>query len=168
MPDSTREAEMLLAYLDSQRHHVLEIIEGLPDADLRRAVLPTGWSCLGMVQHLAFDVERFWFRIVFSGELLDGPDDAWVVAPETPSGTVLDSYREEIEAANAVIAGTDLETPPSNWPEERWPNWRLENMRQLILHVMNETACHAGHLDAARELIDGRTWMVLTDAGPTG
>jgi hypothetical protein len=32
-----------------------------------------------------------------------------------------------------------------------------------MLHVITETACHAGHLDAVRELIDGRTWMVLTE-----
>jgi hypothetical protein len=32
-----------------------------------------------------------------------------------------------------------------------------------MLHVVTETACHAGHLDAARELIDGRRWLVLTE-----
>jgi len=31
-----------------------------------------------------------------------------------------------------------------------------------VLHVITETATHAGHLDAVRELIDGRTWMILT------
>jgi hypothetical protein len=35
-------------------------------------------------------------------------------------------------------------------------------MRATILHVIAETACHAGHLDAARELIDGQTWLILT------
>ena len=38
---------------------------------------------------------------------------------------------------------------------------RLENLREIILHVLTETAVHAGHLDATRELIDGRTWLVL-------
>jgi hypothetical protein len=33
---------------------------------------------------------------------------------------------------------------------------------EVLLHVITETACHAGHLDAARELIDGRQWIVLT------
>jgi hypothetical protein len=36
-------------------------------------------------------------------------------------------------------------------------------VREVVLHVITETACHAGHLDTARELIDGRLWMVLTD-----
>jgi hypothetical protein len=35
-------------------------------------------------------------------------------------------------------------------------------LRETILHLITETACHAGHLDAVRELIDGRTWPVLT------
>ena len=36
-------------------------------------------------------------------------------------------------------------------------------LRDTVLHVLTETACHAGHLDTVRELIDGRTWLVLTD-----
>ena len=39
----------------------------------------------------------------------------------------------------------------------------LDDLRHVLLHVIAETACHAGHLDALRELIDGRQWMVLTD-----
>jgi len=39
------------------------------------------------------------------------------------------------------------------------PNWKLQDLRAVILHVITETACHAGHLDAVRELIDGRTWL---------
>jgi hypothetical protein len=37
----------------------------------------------------------------------------------------------------------------------------MDSLRTIMLHVITETACHAGHLDAARELIDGRTWLVL-------
>jgi hypothetical protein len=45
---------------------------------------------------------------------------------------------------------------PARWPSQ-WPDWRLGDLREIILHVITETACHAGHLDAVRELIDGRT-----------
>jgi Protein of unknown function (DUF664) len=45
------------------------------------------------------------------------------------------------------------------WPDELWPNWKLQDLRAVLLHVITETACHAGHLDAVRELIDGRTWL---------
>jgi hypothetical protein len=74
---------------------------------------------------------------------------------------VFDLYRREIELANEVIGANALDTPPAQWPEE-WANWRFEDLRAVMMHVITETATHAGHLDAVRELIDGRTWLVLT------
>src|ERR1700759_1486634 len=61
------ETSALLAILDRQREHVLGILDGLPGDELRRPVLPSGWNCLGLVQHLTLDVERFWFRDVVAG-----------------------------------------------------------------------------------------------------
>ncbi len=171
-PTMTREAEVLLASLNHQRDHVLGILVGLSDEALRRPVLPSGWTCLGLVQHLALDVERFWFRAVFAGQVSaepgdpddaatgNAPADAWQVGPDVPAEDVLNLYRQEIELANAIITTTPLDRPPAQWPE-RWPNWRFEDLRQAILHVITESAVHAGHLDAVRELIDGRTWLVL-------
>jgi hypothetical protein len=72
---------------------------------------------------------------------------------------VFGAYRRETALADAIITATPLGTPPARWPSELWPNWRLRDLREIILHVITETACHAGHLDAVRELIDGRTWM---------
>ncbi len=56
------EQKALLSCLDRQRDHVLGTLDGLPGEALRRPVLPSGWTCLGLVRHLAIDVERFWFR----------------------------------------------------------------------------------------------------------
>jgi hypothetical protein len=39
----------------------------------------------------------------------------------------------------------------------------MDTTGEVILHVVVETATHAGHLDAVRELVDGRQWMVLGD-----
>ena len=58
----------LMQCLQRQRNHVLGAIEGLSDEPLRRPVLPSGWSCLGMVQHLTLSVERLWFRAVVAGD----------------------------------------------------------------------------------------------------
>lgn len=163
------ETQTLLAYLNAQRRHVFGILEGLDDEALRRPVLPSGWSCLGLVRHLALDDERFWFRGVVAGEqtVIDqvtaAPDDAWRVDPDVPVETVLDLYREQIELANAVITATPLTAAPAWWPAELFGSWRLDDLRDVILHVLTETAVHTGHLDVARELIDGRTWLVLTD-----
>ena len=166
MPESDvhGEREVLSSYLNGQRDHVLGILDGLSEEDLRRPVLPTGWTCLGLVQHLAVDVERFWFRAVVAGERVDleSGTDAWQVPAHVPAEAVLDGYRREIALANPIIAATALDAAPAWWPEELFGAWRLHNLRQIIMHVIAETACHAGHLDAVRELIDGRTWMILT------
>ncbi len=162
------ETTALLKYMNNQREHVLAVLDGVDDEVLRRPILPSGWSCLSMVQHLALDVEQFWFRAVVAGEesvigSLAGAPSAWEVGPETPAVAVFDSYRKEIERANAIIAATPLDSPPAWWPVDLFGDYRINTVREIILHVMTETASHTGHLDAARELIDGKLWMVLTD-----
>jgi hypothetical protein len=160
------ETDALLSSLNNQRNHVLGILDGLTDEQLRRPVLPSGWTCLGMVQHLTLSDERFWFRGIVAGEaryVSTSEEDAeavWQVPPDVPAAAILDAYRREIELANGVIATTSLDKPPAIWPVEIWPNWRLPDFRAVMLHVITETACHAGHLDAACELIDRRQWMV--------
>lgn len=125
-PGFATERDELLTALAGQRAHVLQALDGLPDEALRRPVLPSGWTCLGMVSHLALDVERFWFRAVVAGEQVEraSGDEAWRVSPQTHPEAVLETYREEIRLAHAVIDVTSL--------------------------------------DAARELLDGHQWLVLT------
>jgi hypothetical protein len=140
-------------------------VEGLPEEDLRRPVLPSKWTTLGLIHHLAIDVERFWFRRVVAGETVAADGDsgsAWQVPPEMAAQSILELYRREIELANAIIRETSLGAPPAWWPEGNWGGWRLHNLNEVMLHVITETAVHAGHLDAARELIDGHQWLVLT------
>jgi Protein of unknown function (DUF664) len=159
------ETSLLLASLNNQRDHVLGILEGLTEDELRRPVLPSAWNCLGMVQHLTISDERFWFRGIAAGEqacLTTSEESyaaAWQVPLEMPAEAVFDAYRQEIDHANAVITATPLDAAPATWPDELWPDWKLQDLRAIILHVITETACHAGHLDAVRELIDNRQWL---------
>jgi uncharacterized damage-inducible protein DinB len=156
---------VLVATLDAQRKHVVGILDGLSEDDFHRPVLPTGWSCAGLLNHLAFDVERFWFEAVVAGRPDSAPpeaENAWQVGRNLRADEVLGRYRREIERADAVIDETSLDAAPAWWPEDLFGTWRLADLRRVILHVIAETACHAGHLDATRELIDGRTWLVLT------
>jgi len=156
---ATREREALLDWLVAQRGHVLGVLSGLSEEDLRQPVLPSGWSCLAVVRHLAVDDERFWIRAVAAGEPLSLTDDTgWQLDPVESSKDVFDLYRREIAASDAVLAGLSLDAPPARWPDY-FEDWRLADVREVILHVITETATHAGHLDAARELLDGRTWM---------
>ena len=94
-------------------------------------------------------------------ELLDG-DEGWRVPEDLSARAVLDAYRRETARADAIIAGTPLDTPPAWWPDELFGSFRLDDLREVLLHVITETACHAGHLDAVRELLDGRSWRVVS------
>jgi hypothetical protein len=139
--------------------------EGLSEQDLRRPILPSQWTCAGLVHHLAIDVERFGFRAVVAGEQLtdEEPDNAWQLPKDVTATSVLEAYRREIELADAIIAATSIDSALAWWPEDLFGSWRLDDLRETLLHVIAETACHAGHLDAARELIDGQQWIVLTE-----
>lgn len=162
----TPDLQVLLDSLGAQRRHVLGILEGLDEDALRRPVLPSGWSCLGLVQHLALDDERFWFQGVVAGDravidqVMTAPEDAWTVGPDVPAAQVLDLYRQHIDRSNTIIQATPPDAAPAWWPDF-FGNFRLDNLREVVVHVLTETAVHAGHLDATRELIDGRTWLVL-------
>ena len=85
----------------------------------------------------------------------------WLVPSDTRPEAIFGRYREEIEKANGVITSTSLGAPPKTWPDY-FGEWRLDDLREIMLHVITETATHAGHLDAVREIIDGRTWLRLT------
>lgn len=102
-----------------------------------------------------------WFQEVFRGsaEPLPWPDDHPPLAtPRSPS-QVFGFYHDQCRVSDAIIA----EAPLTASPVGRHPNEPLASqtiaLRRIILHVIEETARHAGHLDAARELIDGRTGL---------
>ncbi|WP_114560440.1 mycothiol transferase [Desertihabitans aurantiacus] len=163
------EKELLRSYLTMQREHVLQVVDALDDEQLRRATLPSGWTPVGLVKHLVMDEERFWFRAVVAGEreaieeLGRVAGTTWTVPADVPAASVVQAYRDEIARADAIIAATDLDAPPAWWPGDLFGSWRLHSLREVMLHLVVEVACHAGHLDAARELIDGGQWLVLTD-----
>jgi Protein of unknown function (DUF664) len=162
------ETESLVRCLDQQRESVLDIVDGLPDALLRRAVFPSGWTCLGLIHHLAVDDERYWFRGVAAGEPVEFPagdvEPGWVVGPEVAAAEVFRLYCQEIARANTILAATPLDTPARR-RDPRWDAWGWPpagepvTLRWIVMHMIEETARHAGHLDTARELLDGRTGL---------
>lgn len=161
------EKDALVSCLDAQRDHVLGILEGLSEDQLRRAILPSGWSCLGMVKHLALSDEHYWLRCIMAGESLDffpehnlNDNGDWRVSPSETPEEIFGLYREEIARSNEIIRATPLDAAPSQ-RDEWWGEWDVPDLQFVVLHLIVETACHAGHLDAARELIDGRQWVVL-------
>lgn len=162
------EHQALLSALTAQRQHIFAAVEGLDADQLRRRVLPSGWTCLGLVHHLSVDVERLWFQAVIAGdqvaidEVLGSSGNAWEVSADWRAGAVLETYRRDIEQADAILATRSVDAAPAWWPEF-FGSWRIDTIRGVVLHVITETATHAGHLDAARELIDGQLHLVLTE-----
>jgi hypothetical protein len=152
--------------LDRTRRHILDVVGGLDEALLRRAALPSGWSPLELVRHLTLADERYWFSSIVGGEDLGWlpvePQGDWTVQPEESAVSVVDAYRRQIVASNAVLDRVAPDEPPKR-RDARWDTWGVDfpNVRFIVLHMIAETATHAGHLDAAVELFDGRQRLVV-------
>jgi Protein of unknown function (DUF664) len=167
---ASSEATALVNALGLARDYLIECIDDLDEASIRTPVLPSGWTCLGLINHLALDVERFWFQAVVAGDeqaidtvLATASENAWIVEDDVPVESVLNRYRLNSEQSDAIISNSSLEAPPAWWPENVFGSWRIDTIRGVVLHSLRETATHAGQLDAVRELIDGKLHVVLTD-----
>jgi hypothetical protein len=162
--DQSRDPEdqMLLDFLDAQREAALSIVAGLDEEAWHRSVVPSGWTPAGLVEHLG-GAEWHWFQGVVSGvEPEPPPEDAQpydriaAFVTDEPSAEIIAFYRDQIASSNAVLAKTSLSAPPRGRhgvPGQDEP----PDVRWIVLHMIEETARHAGHLDIARELLDGKT-----------
>lgn len=155
------EKAALHEFLACQRASVHAILEGLDEGQLRKAALPSGWSPLGLVEHLGH-AERHWFQEVVTGSVTPLPwpeDDAPPLTTPRAVAVVFDFYRDQCRISDEVIAATPLTAAPVGRHPEESLAAQTTDLRRVILHMIEETARHAGHLDAARELIDGRTGL---------
>ena len=160
----TRERSVLLAHLDAERSHVLAAVDGLGEEHLTRAVAPSGWSIAQLVNHLAYDDEIFWGCAIAGGdqEAVSLVQDGWQV-PVTTGAAAVENYRHWSGRAQALLAEADLDAPPRWWPPSTvFPFPPFADIRQCVLRLLVETATHAGHLDLAREAIDGHQHLVVT------
>jgi hypothetical protein len=152
--------ETLKTYLQSERDALLWKLEGLSERDLRWPMTPTGTNLLGLVKHVG-SMEFGYFGEVFdrpSGELLPWLEsdaevnaDMWAT-PDQPREWVVDFYRRAWAHSDATIDALPLDAAG------RVPWWSAEKrdvtLHRIIVHVISETARHAGHADIVRELTD--------------
>ncbi len=165
------ETAALVEFLDAQRDSVLAIVAGLDADALGARVLPSGWTPLGLVEHLGH-AERHWFGEVATGSapelpwpqdtgLDDGSDDGdgQPFTTDRSAAEVFAFYRDQCARSNALLVATPLSTPPLG--QHLWQGVPddVPDLRWIALHVLEETARHAGHLDVVRELLDGRTGL---------
>jgi Protein of unknown function (DUF664) len=107
---------------------------------------------LGLIKHAAV-VEAGWFRYCFLGE--DDPyadDEGFGLDDSEDVASVLALYRTECDRSRAAIRKASPDDPAA-----REVGGRAINLRYILIHMIEETARHAGHADILREQIDGST-----------
>ncbi len=154
VPPDGGEKESLQAAMDRHRDVVLWKLEGLTDEQLRRPMTPSGTNLLGLVKHLG-SVEYGWFCETFGREFEPVPFDENVpdadlrIEPDETTEDIVAFYGRARAAADKVVAELELDTMGMAWFGEP------VSMRWVMIHMLEETARHAGHMDIVRELIDG-------------
>lgn len=163
------EREQLLAFLDKQREFVRLSAHGLSDEQARATPSVSALSIGGIVKHLAA-TERSWLGVVRNEPRSDSAIDDYVegfrMRPEQSLTELLDDYAAAAATTDVTIRGLPLDHPvpvPAGVP---WFPQDLEawDVRWVVLHLIEETARHAGHADIVRESIDGATWFSLMAA----
>ena len=168
-PPLTDEKALLLAYIRQQRAGIRNAAFGLTDEQARLTPTAGTLSIGGLVKHVA-NTERQWIDLALQrdappGNVQDYVDSFRLREDETLAG-VLAAYDEVERDTEAAVAGAALDQAvpvPKGVP---WFPHDVEawSVRWVLLHVVEETARHAGHADIVRESIDGATMYELMAA----
>jgi hypothetical protein len=145
------ELTTLGGFLDFLRGTVVHKVAGLSESDARRAsVQPSTLTPIGVVKHLTA-VERWWFSIDFANADLPEPTGMdFALEPDDTVAGVVAAYLDECARSRQSIADEPADAP-SRGKDVAF------NLRWALVHMIEETARHCGHLDLLRESIDGQT-----------
>jgi hypothetical protein len=157
--DATDERVLFNGFLDFQRDTLDWKCSRLLDEQLRTHAVPvSNATLLGLLRHMA-EVERFWFREVWSGEQFEtsmytrteDPDEDWNDLEADTGAAAYARWRAEVALSRAVVAGTeDFGTVFT-----RLDTGERVSARWILIHMVEEYARHNGHADLLRENIDG-------------
>ena len=147
------ERTTLIGFLQHERELVPWKVRDASDRVLGSVSTPTGLTLHGIVRHLE-NVERWWFRDVFAGQkdlsydwTEDDPDGEWHVPEDVAMADLLAAYARETALCDEVMAAA----PSLNVVSEH----RDVSLRWIVVHLIEETARHLGHIDLLREQADG-------------
>lgn len=150
------EKTALTLFLDYHRATLLWKVDGVSDQDLRRPMVPSGVSLLGLVKHLGY-VERWWFQFRFADAgpfpvpwSEDDPDADFRVEPGEATAEIVDFYKQQCRLSRQISAAASLDDRARREGCDHTLRW-------IMLHMIEETARHNGHADIFREEIDGST-----------
>lgn len=149
------EREELEGFLDWFRTLATAKVRDLPTDEAVRIATPSGMTALSIIKHLTW-VERYWFGTHFAGEAAQPTDNAgsFALGPGDTTATVVAGYEAACARSRELAAIAPELTSPSVTPH--W-HFGIVTLRWVLLHMVEETARHVGHLDILRELTDGRT-----------
>jgi uncharacterized damage-inducible protein DinB len=152
-------AEVFLGYLDYFRSRLVSKLEALPAGELRRSRLPSGWTPIELLNHLAY-VELRWLEWGFEGRDVPEPwadsrDGRWYVAPGETLEQLVEALRAQAARTRAVVESHDL--ADIGRPGERWDGADPASLERILFHLVQEYARHVGHLDIVSELAGGQT-----------
>lgn len=152
------EKQILLGFLDYYRSVIANKVAGLSDDDLRHSRLPSGWTPIQLVKHLAF-MERRWFRWGFLAEPVDDPfgdhddDGNWLVDDNEPVADLLAALDAGGTTTRVIVERAGLSDVAAAGGRFSETDVR-PTLAWILAYVVQEYARHAGHLDVARELVD--------------
>lgn len=155
-PMTGDERAQIMGFLHFFRETIRWKATGLSEQDAHRPVLPSPlMTAAGLVSHLRW-VEAYWFRVVLDGRPDEAPytdedPDAEFKVDDRPLAELLDEYDAECSRSDAIAAARQLDD------DVPFRKTRRVNLRWVLLHMVEETGRHAGHLDVIRELLDGLT-----------
>jgi uncharacterized damage-inducible protein DinB len=156
----------LLQTLTIHRKFLRFTVQGLSDEQAAQHTTVSALCLGGLIKHVA-DVESSWVDFILEGpSAMAGPDGAtdWTsrfqMAPGETLARLLKEYEEVAQRTDGLLAALpDLDAsqplPEAPWFEAgaRW------SARRVLLHIIAETAQHAGHADIIRESFDGTKTM---------
>ncbi|HUC14520.1 MAG TPA: DUF664 domain-containing protein [Acidimicrobiales bacterium] len=139
-------------------------MEGLDEEDWHTSVVPSGWTPAGLVAHIG-DAERHWTNVIVNhdpGHPFDEEKSAYdpnaAFVTDWLSTKVLAYYQDQTNRTDETLAVTELAAAPLG---HHGGSYEPHSVRAIVLHLIEETAAHSGHLEIARELIDGSTGLGL-------
>jgi hypothetical protein len=144
------ERETVLVLLHYQRTSFVKKFSGVSEEAARQSPVASGTSLLWLAKHMA-RAESLWVRHRFAGEDAVIVDDQLV--PGDTVQSAINAYRQSCMCTDAIVAAAPSLDEPCREVGPETP----VNLRWVLMHLLEETARHAGHADVLREMIDGET-----------
>jgi ketopantoate reductase len=153
LPDTTAsERKTLVDLLNDNRAEIVGLLEGMSEEEVRRSLVPSLTTLLGLVKHAAF-AEQVWFHVTLPGRsraevgVPDDIDDSFRLTPDDTIASVSESFRRVCAESDRIAFDHDL--------DDTGTHRRLGpvNLRWMYVHMIEELARHAGHGDILREQV---------------